>query len=226
MPELRSNPARPPPEAPRSTPQAAPALHRKLIRSNSFADYLGGASRRAAAPSMGGLLGLNPSHDSPPRHAHAEKPQPDGAAGAGSACDLGEIAPNEHELKRHTEPDAELSESQDQHSAEAFADPLCRGLARPAVEAPAPPRGLMQLDPRLAEMIQRVAWGRQGTSSTLRLELGGKLRGAVLLLSGHDRGGVSVSLELPQGEDAAEWRERIARRLGRRGLSLDALEVA
>ncbi len=83
----------------------------------------------------------------------------------------------------------------------------------------------MQLDPNLAEMIRRVAWGKSGARSTLRLELGGRLEGAVLVLGAEAASGVSVSLELPASEDPALWQARLRERLEARGLSLEALEV-
>ncbi len=103
-------------------------------------------------------------------------------------------------------------------------DPLQRALARAPLEA-APVRNLSSLDPRWMELVQRVAWGRQGSQSTLRLELGGKLRGGVLLLQSDDRGSVKVSLELPPGERAEPWRERLAARLSERRIDLEELEV-
>ncbi|MBX3181934.1 MAG: hypothetical protein KIT72_11260 [Polyangiaceae bacterium] len=103
-------------------------------------------------------------------------------------------------------------------------DPLQRALARTPLEV-TPSRNLSSLDPRWMELVQRVAWGRQGSQSTLRLELGGKLRGGVLLLQGDDRGSVKVSLELPPGEHAEPWRERLAARLSERRIQLEELEV-
>ncbi|MGE0326176.1 MAG: hypothetical protein AB7K71_19550 [Polyangiaceae bacterium] len=119
-----------------------------------------------------------------------------------------------------------------QHASEAtLRDPLERSLAQAypisfAAPPPSPetPRNLMQLDPNLAEMIRKVAWGKSDGRSTLRLELGGSMRGGVLLL-GAEGGRVSVSLELPATEDASAWQARLRERLEARGLNLEALEV-
>lgn len=225
MSELRRTSTQAPPEASRPGPPRPPSPFRNLIRSESFAEALGNASQRPPRGALAGLWSAEPPHDLPStKRPEAPSAHPGAVDGMAAPPELGERAPVEDGSKRRA------GEDQQQDTAaggahDAFADPLCRGLARANVEPPSAPRSLLQLDPRLAEMIQRVAWGRHGASSTLRLELGGKLRGAVLLLQGHERGGVSVSLELPHGEDPAEWRERIARRLGGRGLSLDALEV-
>jgi hypothetical protein len=77
----------------------------------------------------------------------------------------------------------------------------------------------------MTRFVRKVAWSGDAHSGTARLELGaGALAGATLTIHS-DQGAVRVSLELPPGVDAAAWRERIARRLGARGLQVAALDV-
>lgn len=121
---------------------------------------------------------------------------------------------------RRSDGEAQLRDPLERSLAHTF--PV--GFAAPHPN-PEPPRSLIQLDPNLAEMIRRVAWGKTGSRSTLRLELGGKLEGAVLLLGAEHHGGVSVTLELPATEDPGAWQARLRERLEARGLSLEALEV-
>ena|SRR5579859_7610126 len=78
--------------------------------------------------------------------------------------------------------------------------------------------GLQTLLPML---VRQVAWNREGPTATVRLELGcGALAGAVILVTTDALSRVRVRIEAPQGVDADEWRERLLRRLERRGLDL------
>jgi hypothetical protein len=83
----------------------------------------------------------------------------------------------------------------------------------------------VSLEHVMSRFVRRVAWSGDANTGTARLELGaGALSGATLTIHS-DQGVVRVSLELPPGVDGTEWRERIARRLGARGLQLAALDV-
>jgi len=83
----------------------------------------------------------------------------------------------------------------------------------------------VSLEHVMSRFVRRVAWSGDAHSGTARLELGaGALSGATLTIHS-EHGEVRVSLELPPGVDAAAWRERIARRLGARGLQVAALDV-
>jgi hypothetical protein len=83
----------------------------------------------------------------------------------------------------------------------------------------------VSLEHVMSRFVRRVAWSGDATTGTARLELGaGALSGATLTIHS-DQGAVRVALELPPGVDGAEWRERIARRLGARGLHIAALDI-
>jgi hypothetical protein len=104
--------------------------------------------------------------------------------------------------------------------------------AAAAVPAAAPPQDAAAMAARvslehvMSRFVRRVAWSGDANAGTARLELGaGALSGATLTIHS-EQGVVRVALELPAGVDAAEWRERIARRLEARGLQIAALDVA
>jgi hypothetical protein len=117
---------------------------------------------------------------------------------------------------------------------------LCEGSQRFAFErataaAPAPSQASppdtaslaarVSLEHVMSRFVRRVAWSGDAHTGTARLEFGaGALSGATLTIHS-DQGAVRVALELPPGVDGAEWRERIARRLGARGLQIAALDV-
>ncbi len=117
-------------------------------------------------------------------------------------------------------------------------DPMTRALFAPGLRssavaitpAPAPDEGVsrssrVSLEHVLSRLVRRIAWSGDAHTGSARLELGaGALEGATLTIHSDD-GKVRVSLELPPGVDQAEWKERIARRLGARGLQVTALEV-
>ncbi len=124
-------------------------------------------------------------------------------------------------------------------------DPMTRALfcdgsqrfafERVAASAPAPGQGSapdtaslaarVSLEHVMSRFVRRVAWSGDANTGTARLEFGaGALSGATLTIHS-DQGAVRVALELPPGVDGAEWRERIARRLGARGLQIAALDV-
>jgi hypothetical protein len=83
----------------------------------------------------------------------------------------------------------------------------------------------VSLEHVLGRLVRCIAWSGDAQSGSARLELGaGTLEGATLTI--HSDGGmVRVSLEVPPGVDAGRWKERIARRLGARGLQVAELEV-
>jgi hypothetical protein len=98
--------------------------------------------------------------------------------------------------------------------------PLTTTVAGAAAPAPAPP-----LDAVLAaEVLQRVAWGGDRRRGVARLELGGELAGAVVVVRGEGRE-VSLELSLPAGARAAELPERLSARLAARGLVVRELVV-
>jgi hypothetical protein len=83
----------------------------------------------------------------------------------------------------------------------------------------------ISLEHVMSRFVRRVAWSGDAHTGTARLELGaGALSGATLTIHS-EQGAVRVSLELPPGVDGAQWRERIARRLGARGLQVAELDV-
>lgn len=118
-------------------------------------------------------------------------------------------------------------------------DPLTRALFAPGLRpnalmaaAPAAPpdenvsrASHVSMEHVLARLVRRIAWSGDAETGSARLELGaGALEGATLTIHS-DQGKVRVSLELPPGVDQARWKERIARRLGARGLQVTALDV-
>jgi hypothetical protein len=118
-------------------------------------------------------------------------------------------------------------------------DPLTRALFASGLRstagtkspaAPPPDDGVsrssrVSLEHVLTRLVRRVAWSGDAQTGSARLELGaGALEGATLTIHS-DQGQVRVSLELPSGVDPGPWRDRIARRLGARGLQVAALEV-
>ena len=86
-----------------------------------------------------------------------------------------------------------------------------------------PPRA--SLEALLPALVKRIAWSGDARRGTVRLELGaGALAGATLLIESND-GRVDVQLAAPAGVDVTAWRERIARRLGDRGLDVGSIVV-
>ena len=81
------------------------------------------------------------------------------------------------------------------------------------------------LESLLPALVKRIAWSGDARRGTVRLELGaGALAGATLLIESID-GRVDVQLAAPAGVDVTAWRERIARRLGDRGLDVGSIVV-
>jgi hypothetical protein len=108
-------------------------------------------------------------------------------------------------------------------------DPLARALAQPMFEAAAPgpstaASGAVGAQVMMERLLRRVSLGGDRVRGTARLEFGsGELAGGTLLIQTElDR--VSLTLELPPGADP-EWGQRLAERLGRRGLAVDTVEV-
>jgi hypothetical protein len=101
---------------------------------------------------------------------------------------------------------------------------VAREQVAPAVPAPVA-AGVAPLDAVLAaEVLQRVAWGGDRRRGVVRLELGGELSGAVVLVRGEGRE-ISLELSLPGGRRAAELPERLMARLAARGLVVRELLV-
>lgn len=113
----------------------------------------------------------------------------------------------------------------------ALVDPLALVLASPAAAAspvmteaaPTPsvasvPGSAGGLDAVLAaEVVTRVAWGGDRRRGVARLELGGELAGAVVVVRGEGRE-ISLELSIPEGSHAAGLPERLSARLAARGL--------
>jgi hypothetical protein len=114
-------------------------------------------------------------------------------------------------------------------------DPLAMSLAcvsgpplvavEPAASNPSVTAAGGALDAVLAsEVLQRVAWGGDRRRGVARLELGGDLAGAVVVVRGEGRE-VALELTLPRGGTAGELPERLAARLAARGLVVRELVV-
>jgi hypothetical protein len=117
-------------------------------------------------------------------------------------------------------------------------NPMTRMLARPSASLGRASEGLppasdgisaatrVSLEHMLSRLVRRIAWSGDARAGAAHLEIGaGALEGATLTIHA-DGGAVRVSLRLPPGTDAQEWRERLARRLGGRGLALAELDVS
>lgn len=75
------------------------------------------------------------------------------------------------------------------------------------------------------KLVRRIAWSGNGRAGTVRIELGaGSLSGATLLVHA-DGPEVRVTLDLPPGVEAAEWRKRLMDRFSARGLRVAELEI-
>jgi hypothetical protein len=84
----------------------------------------------------------------------------------------------------------------------------------------------VSLEHVLHQLVRRISWSGDARAGSARLELGaGALAGATLTIHSDD-GHVRVALELPPGVDAFRWKDRIAQRLGARGLLVESLEVS
>jgi hypothetical protein len=85
--------------------------------------------------------------------------------------------------------------------------------------------GIGPFDTVLAtELLQRVAWGGDRRRGVARLELGGELAGAVVVVRGEGRE-VTLELTLPANHDAKDLPERLSARLEARGLVVRELVV-
>jgi hypothetical protein len=132
-----------------------------------------------------------------------------------------------HAPRRKAAAEATALDSSARHAAQ-LAPPSLGGLALSDGRA-----GPVQVETRirssledlLPELVRRVAWSGDGRRGTVRLELGaGELAGATLLVHADD-GRVRLQLSVPPGVSARGWGERIAERLGARGLVVDGVEV-
>lgn len=112
------------------------------------------------------------------------------------------------------------------------AEPLRRVLLQDRVVPVVPPSPVAELPPTLplqllekglGRWVRRVSWGGDRQQGTARLELGGDLDGAVVLLHA-DEAGLDVELDLPPEVDAGVWVERLRARLLARGLTIRSLE--
>jgi hypothetical protein len=103
-------------------------------------------------------------------------------------------------------------------------------LAEPAPIAPAhaaEAAARASMEAILPELVQRIAWSREGArTGAVRMEIGkGSLAGGTLFVRTDD-GKIRVHLTTPAGADKAGWRARIENALRERGLDVDSIEVA
>jgi hypothetical protein len=83
----------------------------------------------------------------------------------------------------------------------------------------------MPLDVLLNRLVRRVAWGGDGRRSTVRLEVGaGALEGAVIVVEAV-QGDVTVDVDLPPGERAEQWKQRLVRRLNASNVKVSQISV-
>ena len=99
-------------------------------------------------------------------------------------------------------------------------------LSTPSAEPPRAPDMRTPMEQLMSKLVRRVAWSGNARTGTARLELGaGELEGATLMIHA-DNGAVRVVIDLPPGVDRAAWRDRIAGKLGTRGLHVEDVEIA
>lgn len=107
-------------------------------------------------------------------------------------------------------------------------DPLARVIAHstPATEsAPSPTANPAFATDQMWRAVRRLAWGGDRQRSVAYIELGaGELNGAALTLEARGDA-ISIVLDLPAGVSRADWAERLADRLARRGLEVRSVEV-
>ena len=110
-------------------------------------------------------------------------------------------------------------------------EPMVRVLSAPspatlaASARPEPAPCLMPLDVLLNRLVRRVAWGGDGRRSTVRLEVGaGALEGAVIVVEAV-QGDVTVDVDLPPGERAEQWKQRLVRRLNASNVKVSQISV-
>lgn len=163
---------------------------------------------------------------------------PDGSSPASAPC-CPSGAPGKAEGPLDRSPDDRVAAPGSAANPE-LVDPLAvalampsagRGQGAPAADvAPAAPDAValatrVSLEQLLSRLVRRIAWSGDAHTGCARIELGaGTLEGATLVVRA-DHGDLSVSIDLPPGVDRAEWRDRIASRLGARGLKVASLDV-
>lgn len=128
-----------------------------------------------------------------------------------------------HRRRQPLSPQEALGNTSAAAGPHFFVAPQALGEASPGVAVETHAKA--SLEDLLPALVRRVAWSGDGRRGTMRLEIGaGALRGATLVV--HAEGGrVRVQLDAPGGLDADEWRERITRRLARRGIEAEDVEV-
>ena len=132
----------------------------------------------------------------------------------------------EHDLapehKRHDSPEQTLDPIVRQ--AAQLAPPQTMAMHTEPERAPMA-RAQLSLEDLVPQLVKKIAWSGDVHHGTVHMELGaGELAGSSLTVTAND-GRISVQLRAPAGTDVVRWKERLASRLGARGLSIDTLEV-
>jgi hypothetical protein len=170
-------------------------------------------------PPVGALAPLPNPDLSMVSHAHGER----ASSSTATAVDPADEAPAKP-AKKWAEVDATDPMVRSLHGSAWPYEPIATVPAATA-EAAVTSASRVSLEQLWPKVVRRVAWSGDAYSGTARLELGeGALEGATLIIHS-DRGAVRVQLEVPPGVDAAEWKERIGRRLHARGLYVAELDV-
>lgn len=137
-------------------------------------------------------------------------------------------------MTRDTEPRA--AEADEADDPGALLDPLRRAMASGLEWQMAPPPQDAKAEPLAAaarvslehvveQIVRKVAWSGNTRSGVMRIEIGeGSLSGANLLVQA-EGADLRVMLDLPAGVDATSWRDRIERRLTKKGLRVTEFEV-
>jgi hypothetical protein len=114
------------------------------------------------------------------------------------------------------------------HAAQLAPPGATVGASLVAPEAAAAPAASarVSLETLMPGLVRRVAWSEgDGKRRAMRVEIGeGALAGGALLVQAED-GRVHVRLDAPAHVDVEAWRERVAERLAKRGVQVDAIEV-
>jgi len=114
----------------------------------------------------------------------------------------------------------------DLRHAAALAPPIFAAPVAPMTEAAPAARAHVSLEDLVPALVKKIAWAGDGRRGSARIEIGaGELAGATLIVHA-DEGKVRVELSVPAGVDTEQWRDRLEKRLGARGLDVESVKVS
>ena len=182
-----------------------------------------GKSPRASPHGSGSPSRGAAAQKATPAAALAMNPDPD-AKGRRTGAGAGDDERPRLFIERAPDPIDPMTRALFSHGLQAHMAVVGAGVS-PHTNDPVALAAHVSLEHLLTRLVRRIAWSGDAHTGSARLELGaGVLEGATLTIHS-DHGALRVSLEVPPGVDQAEWKERIARRLGTRGLQIASLDV-